>query len=244
MKRSILPVVTILFFLCVLNSLSVSAGFEDFLKGLQKTLLGKEKLTETDIINGLKQALEIGTTNAVKSVSVINGYYKNPKIRIPLPENIQRVEKYLRVAGFGQHVDAFVLSMNRAAEKAAPKAKVIFWNAIKQIKFSDARRILDGRDNEATLYFKEKTFLQLQDTFKPITRKAMSEVGVTRLYLDLNDKIRSIPFLETMSFDLDQYVTERALDGLFLMLAGEEKKIREDPAARVTDLLKKVFRKN
>jgi hypothetical protein len=244
MKRSILPVVTIFFFLCVFNSLPASAGFGDFLKGLQKTLLGKKKLSEADIINGLKQALEIGTTNAVKTVSVINGYYKNPKIRIPLPSNIQKVEKYLRAAGFGQHVDAFEKSMNRAAEKAAPRAKVIFWNAIKQIKFADARQILDGRDNEATLYFKEKTFHQLQDTFKPITRKAMSEAGVTRLYLDLNDKIRSIPFLESMSFDLDQYVTDRALDGLFLMLAEEEKKIREDPAARVTDLLKKVFQKN
>lgn len=244
MKRSISIVAIVFFFLWVVNSLPAVAGFADFLEGVRKTLLGEKQLSEAEIIHGLKQALEIGTTNAVKKVSVINGYYQNPKIKIPLPEKIQIIEKYLRAAGFGQQVDAFDLSMNRAAERAAPKAKVIFWNALKQMKFSDARRILNGRDNEATLYFKEKNFHQLQDAFQPITRKAVSEVGVTRLYQDLNDQIRRIPFLETLSLDLDQYVTEKALDGLFLMLAEEENKIRSDPAAQVTDLLKKVFAKN
>jgi hypothetical protein len=131
--------------------------------------------------------------------------------------------------------------MNRAAERAAPEAKPIFWDAIKQMSFADARQILDGPDDAATRYFQDKTSSRLQKIFKPITRKAMSEVGVTRYYQSLDAKIRTIPFADQMSFDLDQYVTHQALSGLFVMLAEEEKKIRRDPAARVTDLLKKVF---
>jgi len=171
----------------------------------------------------------------------MNGYYKNPDIKILLPENIQKAEKILRATGFGQKVDDFELSMNRAAERAAPEAKSIFWDAIKQMSFEDARKILNGRDDEATLYFKEKTSDRLQENFKPITHQAMSEVGVTSSYQALDAKVKTIPFADPMSFDLDQYVTDKALAGLFVMLAAEEKKIRDDPAARVTDLLKKVF---
>lgn len=109
------------------------------------------------------------------------------------------------------------------------------------MRFDDARKILNGRDNEATLYFEDKTSARLTEVFKPIVGQVMSEVGVTRTYKDLNKKAQTIPFVDSFSFDLDQYVTDRALDGLFVMLAAEEKKIREDPAARVTDLLKKVF---
>lgn len=232
------------FILCTLGAFPAQAGFADFLKNIQKVLQGEEALSQEDIIQGLRQALEIGTANAVKTVSAVDGYYKNPKIKIPLPENIQKVKKLLTKAGLGSQVRAFELSMNRAAERAAPQAKRMFWDAIKQIRFSDAKRILNGADNEATLYFKDKTFNQLEKTFRPITRKAMTEVGVTRHYQELNDRMRSIPYLDRLSFDLDHYVTEKALDGLFLILAEEEKKIRQDPAARVTDILKKVFGKN
>ena len=135
--------------------------------------------------------------------------------------------------------------MNRAAESAAPEAKSLFWDSIKQMTFSDAKKILDGRENEATLYFKDKTWDRLQGIFKPIVHNAMAGVGVTKSYQDLETKVRSIPFADRISsFDLDQYVTDKALDGLFLMLADEEAKIRKDPAARVTDLLKKVFGKS
>jgi hypothetical protein len=143
--------------------------------------------------------------------------------------------------GYGPKVDEFELSMNRAAEKAAPKAKALFFDAIKQMTFSDARKILQGQDNEATLYFKDKTSNRLHEIFKPIVRRVMSEVGVTRTYQELDAKVRSIPFTDRLSFDLDNYVTNKALDGLFLMVAEEERKIREDPTARVTDLLKEVF---
>ena len=217
------------------------AGFQDFLKDAKKFLGQEEGLTENEIINGLKEALEIGISNAVGAVSKLDGYYKNPEIKIPLPNDVQKAEKYMRLAGFGNLVDDFELSMNRAAEQAAPEAKSIFWEAIKQMRFDDARKILNGRDNEATLYFEDKTSARLTEVFKPIVGQVMSEVGVTRTYKDLNKKAQTIPFVDSFSFDLDQYVTDRALDGLFVMLAAEEKKIREDPAARVTDLLKKVF---
>lgn len=225
----------------VLSSYDGYAGFQDILDSAKKFLGQEEGLTESEVIQGLKEALEIGTANSVGIVSKLNGYYKNPNIKIPLPEDIQKIEKILRTTGFGQQVDEFELSMNRAAERAAPEAKSIFWDAIKQMKFEDARQILNGRDNEATLYFKDKTSARLRKIFKPITHQAMSEVGVTRTYQAIDDKVKTIPFADQLSFDLDQYVTDKALDGLFFMLAAEEKKIRENPAARVTDLLKKVF---
>ncbi len=213
----------------------------DVLKGLQKGVGGGSAASETEIVNGLKEALQIGTGNAVQIVSKVDGYYKNPKIRIPLPDTVQKTEKILRVAGYGSKVDEFELSMNRAAERAAPEAKTLFMDAIKQMTFTDAKKILNGREDEATLYFKDKTSPRLREVSKPIVRKAMGEVGVTKSYQDLEQSARSVPFAGAFSFDLDQYVTDKALDGLFLMLAEEEKKIRQDPVARTTDLLKKVF---
>ena len=218
-------------------------GLQDMLKDAKEAVgLGGE-LSEAKIIEGLKEALEIGTSNAVELVSKADGYYGNPQIKIPLPDSVKKVEKALRAVGYGSKVDAFELSMNRAAEKAAPEAKSLFMDSIKQMSFEDARRILDGRDNEATLYFEDKTRGKLTEIFKPIVHSSMSQVGVTRQYQALDAKVRTIPFTESLSFDLDQYVTDGALDGLFLMLAEEERKIRQDPAARVTDLLKEVFGK-
>ena len=221
------------------------AGLGDILKDASEIFTSGDGLSQSDIINGLKEALHIGTENAVSVTSKVDGYYKNPRIKIPLPESVKKVERVLRVAGYGEEVDGFVLSMNRAAESAAPEAKSLFWDSIKQMTFSDAKKILDGRENEATLYFKDKTWDRLQGIFKPIVHNAMAGVGVTKSYQDLETKVRSIPFADRISsFDLDQYVTDKALDGLFLILADEEAKIRKDPAARVTDLLKKVFGKS
>jgi hypothetical protein len=223
--------------------LSASPAFSqwgNFLKDLRRSL-GGQALSEDEIVRGLKEALEVGTAKAVESVSKVNGYYGNPQIRIPLPESVQRTEKLLRAAGFGSKVDEFELSMNRAAERAAPEAKALFWDGIRNMTLSDARKILNGRTNEATLYFQEKTSPRLREIAKPVVHNAMSEVGVTRTYQDLDRTARTIPFAGSYSLDLDQYVTDKALAGLFLMLAEEEKKIRENPAARTTDLLKKVF---
>jgi len=218
-------------------------GYQDFLKDAAKALEGGQGLSEAEIAKGLKEALQIGTGNAVAVVSKVDGYYKNPDLKILLPESIRKVEGVLRATGFGGEVDQFELSMNRAAERAAPEAKAIFVDSIRQMTFSDARRILNGPDNAATMYFKEKTGQQLAATFKPIVHQAMSEVGVTRSYQQLTDKLQALPFGQSHGLDLDQYVTDGGLNGLFRMLAEEEKKIRQDPAARVTDLLQKVFGK-
>lgn len=241
MKTRILFLFVLLLGLGSVQMMPAYAGLSDIFKDIKKSVGLGGDLSESNIVEGLKEALEIGTSNAVKTVSKRNGYYKNPEIKIPLPSSVQKMEKLLRTAGYGPQVDAFELSMNRAAEQAGPQAEALFWDAIKQMTFADARKILDGRDNEATLYFRDKTQDRLKEIFKPIVHKSMSHVGVTRSYQELDAAVRSIPFADSLSFDLDQYVTDRALDGLFFMLAEEERKIRRDPAARMTDLLKEVF---
>jgi hypothetical protein len=219
------------------------SGFGDILDSAKKIVGsgGGGGLGTTEVVNGLKEALEIGTGYAVDTASKPDGYYSNPSIKIPLPGAVQKVEKLLRAVGYGQKVDEFELSMNRAAEKAAPQAKSIFMDAVKQMQFDDAQKILKGPDNAATEYFKEKTSGRLTEVFKPIVKDSMSSVGATRQYEDLNSKLSSIPMGGKLGFDLDQYVTDKSLKGLFYLVAVEEKKIRQDPAARTTELLKKVF---
>ena len=241
MKNRILFVLFGVLSIWVFSTTFVAAGFQDILKGAQKMIGTSDSISESEIVEGLKQALEIGTGKAVDLVSKTGGYYNNPEIKIPLPGSVQKAEKLLRGVGFGSKVDAFELSMNNAAERAAPEAKSIFWDAIKKMKIDDAKKILNGGDDEATLFFKDKTYGRLQEIFEPIVKESMGEVGVTRTYQDLNAKVEKIPFTDSLNVDLDQYVTDGALNGLFQMLAAEEKKIRSDPAARVTDLLKKVF---
>jgi hypothetical protein len=245
MKALVFSITLLLIGLITVHFQPAAAGLTDVLKGIQETIkekgIGRGELSENKIIAGLKEALEIGTGNAVTGVSQLDGYFKNPNIRIPLPEKLEKMEKLLRAVGFGPKVDAFELSMNRAAEQAAPEAKALFVDSIKQMTVSDARNILQGRDNEATLYFEDKTRGRLYELFDPIIHKTMSEVGVTQSYQELDQKARSLPFGEKISFDLDDYVTNKGLDGLFFMVAEEERKIRQDPAARVTDLLKEVF---
>jgi hypothetical protein len=241
MNNRILLVLSSILSIWIFSTTLAVAGFQDFFKSAQKIFETSDSISESEIVEGLKQALEIGTGKAVDLVSKQGGYLNNPEIKIPLPASVQKVENLLRGAGFGSKIDAFELSMNKAAERAAPEAKSIFWDAIKKMKIDDAKKILSGRDDEATLYFKDKTYPQLQKIFEPIVKESMGEVGVTRTYQDLNAKVEKIPFADSFSFDLDQYVTDGALKGLFQMLAAEEKKIRSDPTARVTDLLKKVF---
>ncbi len=226
--------------LCICIIVSAVEGRGNILGDILGAIKG-DRLSEDTIVQGLKEALAIGTDNAVKEVSKLDGYYQNPKIKIPLPPAIQKVEGVLRVTGYGPKVDELSLSMNRAAERAAPEAKAIFTNAIKEMTFEDARDILKGKDDAATRYFEKKARGQLHQLFTPIVHSAMEEVGVTRAYQQLYAKIKTIPFADRLEIDLDAYVTEKALDGLFLMVAEEEQKIRKDPAARVTKLLQDVF---
>jgi hypothetical protein len=223
-----------------------SADLRDQFRELQKEYLDKDKtsnvLDNKTIAAGLKEALSVGTRNSVSMVSKVDGYFKNPQIRIPLPENVRKIEKVLRSAGMGREVDQFLLSMNRAAEKAAPRALDLFLGAVKEMTIPDAMSILRGNDTAATEYLKTKTSDKLYRSFRPEVSAAMDTVGVTRSFKRMMDKARSIPFLKEKSVDLDHYVTTKALDGLFLMVSYEETKIRKDPAARVTELLRKVFK--
>lgn len=198
---------------------------------------------EDKIIAGLKEALRVGTGNAVSKTGRVDGYFKNLAIKILMPKKLQTFEKGLRIAGFGSQVDEFVLSMNRAAEKAAPQASKIFLEAIRQMTFDDARRILTGGETAATNYFKGKTSNQLAAAFRPIIEKAMNEVGATRQYKELTGRYQNIPLAGSLTVDIDEYVTTSAINGLFYMIGEEEKKIRKDPVARVTSILRDVFGK-
>ncbi len=203
--------------------------------------LGKKSPSNEKIASGLKEALTIGTGNAVSQTGRVDGYFGNAAIKILMPEKLRTLEKGLRAAGQGAKIDEFVLSMNRAAERAAPQAKEIFWGAIKEMTFDDARKIFTGGDTAATEYFKSKTTEKLTTAFRPIVAQATQEVGVTRQYKELTGRMASLPFANTRSLDIDEYVVGKSLDGLFSVLAQEEKKIRTQPAARVTSLLQEVF---
>jgi len=198
-------------------------------------------LSDSKIASGLKEALQVGATNAVKLTGKPDGYFANPAIKILLPKNLRPVETGLRAVGYGPKVDSFVLSMNRSAEAAAPAAKKIFLDAILSMSFDDARKILSGSDTAATDYFKQKTTPQLTTAFSPIVKKTMEQNSVTKQYEALTGKAQSLPFMKNENFDITSYVTSQALNGLFYMLGQEEKKIRKDPAAQTTSLLKEVF---
>jgi len=198
-------------------------------------------LGDVKIGQGLKEALQVATDNAVKLTGKTDGYFANQAIKILVPEKLKSLESGLRMVGYGPQMDELVLGMNRAAEHAAPAAKQIFFDAIGDMTIDDARKVLDGAPTAATDYFKSKTTPQLTTAFTPIVQKSMSQVGVTRQYEELLGRAKSIPFLKTEQYDLDHYVVGKSLDGLFHVVGEQEKNIRANPAARVTDLLKEVF---
>ncbi len=200
-------------------------------------------LTDEKVSAGLKEALQAGITRAVNLTGRTDGFFKNEAIKIVLPEKMKVMERGLRAVGMGSRIDEFELSMNRAAEKAAPQAKSIFLDAMRQMTFDDARRILTGGDTAATSFFKETTTDRLTVAFLPIVEKTTAETGVTRQYKDLTGRANTIPFIKKDTLDIDHYVVGKALDGLFYMVGEEEKKIRKNPAAQVTSLLKEVFGK-
>jgi hypothetical protein len=210
---------------------------------ISKTLgLGSQSgLSDSKIASGLSEALQVGATNAVKLTGRRDGYFGNQAIKILMPKNLRTLEKGLRAVGYGPKVDDFVLSMNRSAEAAAPAAKKIFIDAILSMSFDDARKILSGGDTAATDYFKQKTTAQLTTAFRPIVEKTMDQNSVTQQYKQLVGQAQSIPFMKSPNLDITNYVVSQALNGLFYVLGQEESKIRKNPAARTTDLLKQVF---
>tara|TARA_R110000782_G_scaffold124850_1_gene216328 strand:- start:1937 stop:2653 length:717 start_codon:yes stop_codon:yes gene_type:complete len=219
--------------------------FVEFFKEETPTALDKSTLNRADIVSGLKEALIKGSQSAISTLGKENGFFAHPKLRIPMPEKLQTVEATLRKLKQDKIADDFVLSMNRAAENAVPKAMSIFSNAIKNMSIKDANGILQGSDNAATEYLKKTSGSQLHQQFLPIVKQATNKVGVTENYKALIDNLGMMSkLIDIESLDLDKYVTDKAVDGLFNLIANEEKLIRADPVARTTALLKKVFSSN
>ena len=232
----------------LLSSSIAHAGFWDFLqKGSGLVSTGAtpgvaSALTEQEIIRGLKEALSKGTQQAVASLGRDGGFLTNLSVRIPMPENLQRVEKTLRKLGQDKLADDFVATMNHAAEQAVPMAASIFAGAVTNMTVDDAKAILTGPNDAATQYFRKTSEDKLREKFAPIVKDATEKTGVTSAYKNLIKQAGPVAsFLGADAGDLDGYVTQKSLDGLFKMIATEEKKIRENPVARSTDLLKKVF---
>lgn len=203
---------------------------------------GQVPLSQDEVASGLKEALEQGIVKGTDLASKTDGYFKNDLIKILLPEDAQKVEKTLRNMGLGSEVDRALLAINRGAESAAIEAKPIFVNAIKQMNIRDALGILKGDATAATDYLKRTTNAQLVELFKPKIQASLDEVGATKYYGDLADSYNKIPLTrQKVNPDLNAYVTQKAIDGLFVLIAEEEKNIRRNPTGRTSDLMKKVF---
>lgn len=208
---------------------------------------GKESITKKEgqsgadeIISGLKQALSMGAEKGAAALAAEDGFFKNELLKIMLPPEAQKVEKTLRNMGMGKQVDEAILSMNRGAEEACKKAAPIFTQAIKDMSVKDAVGILKGADTAATVYLKDNTSLELAQSFRPVIEESLKKVNATKYWESLVGSYNKIS-LKKVNPDLVGYVTEKAMTGIFVQIAEEEKKIRRDPLARTTDLLKKVF---
>lgn len=236
----------------VFTAATTQASWRDLLEKAQKTVSGDATQSSTesvvtalsnqDIVAGLKEALIQGAQSAINSLGREDGFLGNPAVKIPVPEKLKTVEKGLHAIGQGQLADDFVKSMNRAAEQAVPQATELFVDAITNMSLEDATAILNGPDNAATAYLQKSSGARLRELMTPIVTEATDKVGVTKAYKNMlaNTGILG-QAIDTSSLDLDNYVTEQATNGLFQLIAAEEKRIRENPIARTTDLLKRVF---
>lgn len=213
-----------------------STDLNRVLQGASNAILSNE-----DVANGLKEALVKGISVGSDSASREGGFYKNELIRIALPEEFRKVEGTMRKLGLGAEVDRVLLAINRGAENAAKEAKPIFINAIKQLTIQDAFSILKGEEDAATQFLRRTTSDQLTALFKPRVQESLNQVGATRYYTDLVKAYNAIPSTKKLNPDLNAYVTEQALNGLFKLIAAEEKNIRENPLERTTVLMRRVF---
>jgi len=252
--RSICPSILLLTFLLLPHPLE--AGWSSFLKkilpaestsseeapGNSNSTAPLAGLAEEQITKGLKEALAVGAENAIQSLGQKNGFLKNAAVKIPLPKQLQETEKALRLIGQGQRVDEFITTMNRAAETATPEASAIIGDAIRQMTVKDAQKIWKGNGDEATQYFRTVSDERLREKLLPVITEATGKTGVTQSYKEL---VRILgPFQQAIpaeALDLDGYVTQQTLNGLYYTIGTEEKQIRQNPTARTTDLLKKVF---
>jgi len=231
--------------LALLLAVSGCAALQDNVGGMLKGGsggAGTGTLDESTVAAGLKEALRVGTQNTVLSTSKVDGFLGNALIRIAIPSQMKPMASALRQAGFGVQVDELEVGMNRAAELAAGQAREVFWNAITNMTISDAFGILRGGNRAATDFFHERTYDTLRARFHPIVEQKIQEVGLSRLYGRISDTYNSLPLAGAPRMvDLDEYVTDQSLAGLFTVLASEEQKIRQDPKARTTELLRRVF---
>ncbi len=200
-----------------------------------------DKLSNQDAVSGLKAALEKGSAVAVAALGKTDGFFGNQQVKIPLPESIRSAEKIMRNVGMGKYADELILTMNRAAEAAVPEAKVLFVNAVKNMSVQDAKGVLTGGNTAGTEYFKRATSEQLRAKFLPIVQSATKKVDLASKYNQYADKGAKFGLVKKEDANLDSYVTQKALDGLFFMVAEEEKKIRANPVQAGSDILKKVF---
>ena len=238
-----------MFIIALLTTPIVNAGFLDFIKDIDTSKISipsanqlPANLSQTDVIAGLKQALEKGTAIAVENLSAEGGFLNHADVKVPIPSSLQPIASSLEMLGQGGLVDSFQATLNQAAEQAAPEAALIFSNTIQKMSIDDAAKILQGPDNAATEYFKQHSTDQLLEKFLPIVKQATDSAGVTASYKQLLANSGSLgSLLTSQSADLDTFVAQKAVDAMFLRIAEQEKLIRENPAARTTDLLKKVF---
>jgi len=228
----------VLFGLSALGCESLPAGIGDALRGSG----GAGALDEGTIADGLREALRVGSERAVGNVSKVNGFLANELIRIATPKELEKMTSTLRKIGFGSQVDELETSMNRAAEKASGEATAIFWEAVQGLTIADARAVLGGGRHAATKLLRDRTSSQLSSRIHPIVGEKMRDVGLSRLYGDLAARYNALPLGQKPAIDLEEYVTGKTLDGVFSVLAKEEERIREDPMARTTELLQRVFR--
>ena len=209
--------------------------------GVGEAVINNRPLTETEVSGGLKEALTVGISNGANAASQPDGYYKNSLIRIAFPPDVQKVETRLRALGMGNLVDDFVLSLNRAAEDAAQSAKPIFIQAIKSLTIKDVWGILTGGRDAATQYLKRTTNEQLTAAFTPKIQASLEKVNATKYYTELVNNYNRLPLVQKVNPDLTNYATQQAIEGLFVLVAQEEANIRENPIARTTQLLRRVF---
>ena len=225
----------------ILCGACTSAQINQTIGDVNKAMGAETPLTTAEVAEGLKEALIKGISTGSDLASQVDGYFKNPEIKIPFPPEVKKVEDKLRQIGLGNEVDKFVMTLNRGAEDAAKEAKPIFITAIKAMTIQDAWGILKGEQDAATQYLKRTTTPQLKEKFKPVIQNSLNKVSATKYYGDIVNTYNKIPFTDDVNPNLDDYATDKAIEGLFTLIAREEKNIRQDPVARTTELLKKVF---
>ena len=218
----------LVFLACLVTSAAASAA-------------GLESISNTEASSGLKQALTDGSAAAVAQLGAENGFLNNPKVKIPLPPALQRIETALRYTGMKRQADELVVAMNRAAEAAVPEAKALLVDSIRRMTLKDAKGILTGGETAATDYFKRTTQAQLTERFRPIVKKTTDQVGLAAQYNNLAGQAVQLGLMKEHHATVEAYVTEKALDGLYLMIAEQEKSFRQNPLGAASDIVKRVF---